>query len=90
VTAAVLMAMAGPGCTVIGAGTGAAAATVANRFISPDAPHRISVGGTAAAGAIMGLIIDLVVLSAFQSHDFYGQPDGGSRLALPRGVPGAL
>ena len=64
VIAALSMAVAGPGCTVIGAGTGAIAAGVANHFISPDSPRRISVGGTAAAGAIMGLIIDLVIVSA--------------------------
>ena len=78
VFAAVSIAMAGPGCTVIGAGTGAAAAGVANHFIGPDSPHRISVGGTAAAGAILGLIIDLVVLSAIQSLDFYGESGEGS------------
>ena len=75
--AAVSIAMASPGCTVIGAGTGAAAAGVANHFISPDSPHRISVGGTAVAGAIMGLIIDLVILSAIQDIDPYA--GGGDR-----------
>ena len=79
VFAAVSMAVAVPGCTVVGAGTGAIAAGVANHFISPDSPHRISVGGTAAAGAIMGLIIDLVVLSAIQNLDFYDNPGGGRR-----------
>jgi len=73
------MVTAGPGCTVIGAGTGAIAAGVANHFISPDSPHRISVGATAAAGAIMGFVIDMVVLSAIQHLDYYSQPDGGSR-----------
>lgn len=75
--AAMSMAVAVPGCTVVGAGTGAIAAGVANHFISPDSPHRISVGGTAAAGAIMGLIIDLVVLSALQQTTIYGYPGGG-------------
>lgn len=76
--AAVSVAIAGPGCTVIGAGTGAVAAGVANHFIGPDSPHRISVGGTAVAGAIMGLVIDLVVLSAIQHLDFYDD-SGGNR-----------
>jgi len=74
---AMTMAAAGPGCTVVGAGTGAIAAGVANHFISADSPHRISVGGTAAAGAVMGLIIDLLVLSAIQSADFYGDSGEG-------------
>ena len=77
VCAAVSIATASPGCTVVGAGTGAVAAGVANHFISPDSPHRISVGGTAAVGAILGLVIDLAVLSAIQSLDFYGDSGEG-------------
>lgn len=77
VFAAASIAIAGPGCTVVGAGTGAVAAGVANHFIGPDSPHRISVGGTAAAGAILGLIIDVAVLSAIQSLDFYGDSGEG-------------
>jgi hypothetical protein len=76
---AVSIGLAGPGCTVIGAGTGAAAAGVANHFIDPKSPHRIPVGTSAAVGAVMGLIIDLVVLSAIQHLDFYDNPGGGDR-----------
>ena len=64
VTAAMSLAMAGPGCTLVGAGTGAVAAGIANHFIDPASPHRSPVGATAAAGAVMGLIIDLLVLNA--------------------------
>jgi hypothetical protein len=71
------IAMAGTGCTVVGAGTGALAAATANGFIAKDSRHRISVGGTAAAGAIMGLIVDLLVLSKLQEVTHYPYPAGG-------------
>ncbi|HSR96532.1 MAG TPA: hypothetical protein VLM79_05635 [Kofleriaceae bacterium] len=69
--AAVSIATAGPGCTAIGAGTGALAASIANRFIDPDAPHRISVGATAAVGALMGFVIDIVIVGVVSQgiHD---------------------
>ena len=70
VVSVVSIAMASPGCTAIGAGTGALAAVTANHFIDPHSPHRIPVGATAAAGAVMGLIIDILVINALNNLSF--------------------
>jgi hypothetical protein len=58
------VALAGTGCTALGAGTGALAAVTANHFIDPASPHRIPVGVSTGVGAAMGFIIDMVVISA--------------------------
>jgi hypothetical protein len=58
------VALAGTGCTAVGAGTGLIAAVTANHFIDPASPHRIPVGVSAGVGAAMGFIIDMVVISA--------------------------
>jgi hypothetical protein len=58
------VALAGTGCTALGAGTGVLAAVTANHFIDPASPHRIPVGVSAGVGAAMGFIIDMLVISA--------------------------
>jgi hypothetical protein len=58
------VALAGPGCTALGAGTGAIAAVTANHFIDPASPHRIPVGVSTVVGAALGFIIDMAILSA--------------------------
>jgi hypothetical protein len=58
------VALAGTGCTVVGAGTGALAAATANHFIDPASPHRIPVGVSTGVGAAMGFVIDMVIISA--------------------------
>ena len=72
VVSVVSIAVASPGCTAIGAGTGALAAVTANHFIDPASPHRIPVGATAAVGAVMGLIIDILIVNGINHavHDF--------------------
>ena len=62
------LALAGPGCTAIGAGTGAIAAVSANHIMGPGSP-RIPVGLSTVLGAVMGLVIDIAVLSALD-HAF--------------------
>jgi len=57
------VALAGPGCTALGAGTGALAAVTANHFIDPASPHRIPVGVSTAVGAAMGFVIDMLILT---------------------------
>jgi hypothetical protein len=63
------VALAVPGCTAVGAGTGALAAVTANHFIDPASPHRIPVGVSTFAGAAMGFVIDMVILNALHSLD---------------------
>ncbi len=58
------IALAGTGCTALGAGTGALAAVTANHFIDPASPHRIPVGVSTGVGAAMGFIIDMLVVTA--------------------------
>lgn len=65
--AAASVALAGTGCTALGAGTGVLAAVTANHFIDPASPHRIPVGVSAGVGAAMGFIIDMLIVSALNS-----------------------
>jgi hypothetical protein len=58
------VALAGTGCTLVGAGTGALTGSAINHSIDPASPHRIRVGIPTFVGAAVGIICDIAILTA--------------------------
>jgi hypothetical protein len=57
------LALAAPGCTIVGGGTGAAVVASVNHLAGPTRAH-VPVGAGTLIGGLIGLAIDLAVISA--------------------------
>lgn len=74
------VALAGTGCTLVGAGTGAIAGMTINHVIGPTSPDRIRVGIPTFVGAAVGIILDIAIITALSQprepqrpfNPFYG------------------
>jgi hypothetical protein len=58
------LALAVPGCTLVGAGSGALVATTENQFRDSASDDHASVGTYALVGAGIGLLVDILVVKA--------------------------
>jgi len=58
------LSVAAPGCTILGAGSGALVATSENHFGDPAPGDRASVGTYALVGAGIGLLVDILVVKS--------------------------
>jgi hypothetical protein len=70
------VALAGAGCTLVGAGTGALAGVTVNHFADPSSSRRVPVAVPTLVGAAIGLVIDILIIDAISSSEspHFGYP----------------